>query len=773
MNKYQSLTNQIIKFRWLIALLVPIITFVIIGIGGKNLGFEGNVRIWFGEQSPIIKKYDWFKENFGNDERLIITFKDENGIFNKKALASIERITEHLWQTENIARADSLSNYQYVHADPEYPDDILVDNFLEDIESYTQEELKAKELIATTDAQTKNRFISEDGKTTMIVARLVQQEKESEAVYFKLREDIMPVLEAEQEKTGYKMYTNGNPIITIAFIETAQSDGMTFTPMIFLAIFLLLWIIFRKFTGALLPILVVMFTAMIVMGLQGMLGFKLNNFTANIPIFVAAIGVADAVHIYWVWLLARRHGKNNNDAIYTTLSKNFLPAFLTSATTFVGFASLIPSEVIPIQTLGLATATAAVFAFLLSVLFLPALLAIINPKIAANESFNFDEDETHMPAWAHQYSDFIINNQKKILVTSIAFVLFFLAGFSRVNVDTDAIKMFTEDMEIRQSTTFIQDNVSGPANFELILDTKNEGGIKDPEFLKTVEKFYTEYYATHKTVHHLFSILDIVKRFNVVLHANDPSFDAVPDTKEMVAQFLLLYSLSLPQGMELNDQMDVGEQYMKLSIQRDMTSSHVSLAELEWVETWWGNTPYGAHVNGQMSMYTYMQENVTDTLFQSISLAIVLVTLILLIAFRSVKAMLISLAPNLFPIILVVGLMGWLNIDINMGMAIAGVIIIGVAIDATIHFLVKYRYAREKGKDVHNSLAYMITFSGAAIVFSTIILSLSFSINAFSSFIPNIHFGVITASALIVALITDLFMLPAIFAYFDKDKKTK
>jgi predicted RND superfamily exporter protein len=771
MDKMQSLTNSIIKFRWLIALLIPALTFTIIAIGGKNLGFEGNVRIWFGEESPIIKKYDWFKENFGNDERLIITFKDEKGIFNKKALASIERITEFLWETDNIARADSLSNYQYVHADPQYPDDILVDNFLEDIDAYTPEQLKAKELIATTDAQTKNRFISEDGKTTMIVARLIQQEKESEAVYFKLRDTIVPMLAAEQEKTGYKMYTNGNPIITIAFIETAQHDGMTFTPMIFLAILLLLWIIFKKFSGAILPILVVAFTAMIVMGLQGVLGFKLNNFTANIPIFVAAIGVADAVHIYWVWLLARRHGKSNAEAIYTTVDKNFLPAFLTSATTFVGFASLIPSEVIPIQTLGLATATAAIFAFVLSIIFVPAMLAIINPKVDAHESFSFDSDEKKMPQWAHKYSDFITNNHKKILLLSLAFVLFFVAGFSKVNVDTDAIKMFTEDMEIRKSTAFIQENVSGPANFELIIDTKEEGGIKDPKFLSTVDAFYKAYYAQHNTVHHLFSILDIVKRFNVVLHGNDDAFDIVPESKEMVAQFLLLYSLSLPQGMELNDQMDIGEQYMKLSIQRDMTSSHVSLAELEWVENWWKSTPYGAHVNGQMAMYTYMQENVTDTLFQSITLAIILVTMILLIAFRSFKAMLISLPPNLFPIILVVGLMGWLEIDINMGMAIAGVIIIGVAIDATIHFLVKYNYARNKGHDVHHSLAYMITFSGAAIVFSTIILSLSFSINAFSSFIPNIHFGVITASALIVALITDLFMLPALFAFFDKDKK--
>jgi len=238
--------------------------------------------------------------------------------------------------------------------------------------------------------------------------------------------------------------------------------------------------------------------------------------------------------------------------------------------------------------------------------------------------------------------------------------------------------------------------------------------------------------------------------------------------KTLIAQYLLLYSLSLPQGMEINDRVDITERFFRLTASVNSMDTSEYLKMIRWIEGWWAGTPYSASVNGQDAMFAYMFKNVTDTIIYSITMALVLVTVVMLIAFRSFKILIISILPNILPIVLVVGLMGWSGMYIDLGVAVSGAIILGVAVDDTIHILVKYLEARKKGKDMKGALEYMITFSGTAIIFTTLILSGSFSVLYFSDFMPTSHFSIVTVSALVIALVADLFMLPALLSIFDK-----
>lgn len=763
-------TNRVIKLRWFIVIIVPIMVFAMVAAGSKNFGFEGSYRIWFGEQSEYLRNYDNFKTTFGTDDIVLITFKDEEGIFNNKALGTIERITDKLWQTKYVARVDSITNFQYVHASEEDPDDILVDDFIEQAEELTQKELKAKERIGTTDVQTKNLVISEDGKTAVILARMVPLPDEATDMYFEIRGLIEEILEKETSKTGYNFYLNGGPIINTEFVTIAKRDSALIVPIVTFAVILFLLIVFRKISGSIIPILVVMFTYMAVLGLQFMLGFKLNNITANLPVFVIAIGIADAVHVYWVWLFARRHGKDNHASIHVALKKVFLPAFLTSATTFVGFISLAPTPVVPIKTLGIASATAALVAFILCMTFLPAMLAILNPKVKRTFDKELDMYSEQPPEFAKKYSAFIMKHDLKIIVTTVVLSIILALGLFRVQVDSEVTRYFRKDSYLSKTIEFIQNNITGPTTYEIVVDAQQDGGIKEPEFLKTVDKFYKDYSENTKEVRHMGSLLDVVKRFNKVMNGDKEEFYTIPDNKNLIAQYLLLYALSLPQGMEINDRMDVKERFFRITATIDLTSSVRSKEMINWIEDWWGRTPYSAKVNGINPIWTYLTLDITKTLIISISLAIFLVVLVLLVAFRSLKAMAISIAPTVLPLALVIGMMGWLGIYLDVGIAMAGALIIGVAVDDAIHFLVKYREARKLGKRVKEALEYTITFAGAAIVFTTIVLSLAFSIFVFSLYKPNINFGIITAAALTIALIADLFMLPAMFSLIDKKK---
>ena len=756
--------DTVIKLRWFIAIIIPIIA-IIMAIQLKDLAFEGSYRIWFGKDSKILKDYDNFRTVFGNDQAITVSFKNENGVINKESLGVIQRITEKFWETQYIARVDSITNYQYVHSDKEYPDEVIVEDFIDEIELLDAKALKEKKEIILKEDAIVNRLISSDAKTTTIVARLSPNAGESPEVSLKLKALTEAIIQPEIEKYGYTFYLNGGPIVNSSFIEIAKADGALFTPLVILITIILLLVIFKKFSSMFVSICIVIFTFLIVLSVQVMLGYKLNNFTVNMPVFITAIGIADAMHILWIYTVARKKGMDNIKAIHYSVRKNFLPILFTSLTTAVGFASLSISNVIPIKTLGIATANAALLAFVITILFVPAVLAIINPKIKQE-----DEKENAASNFAKWYGAFIVKFDKKIFISTLMLFIVIGMGITQVKVDSNTVRYFKEDVPWRKAVNFIQDNISGPMTYEIIVDSNKKDGVKDPKFLKTTQKFYDEFYKQYgEEVKHISSLLQVVKKFNEVMNHSK----TVPNSQNLIAQYLLLYTLSLPQGMEINDQMDIEERMFRITAAMNVTDTSKDLEMMNWVENWWDkNTQYKAEINGQTAMFAHMQHDVTDTLIKSITIAIVAVSLMMLLIFRNARLLPLFVLPNIIPIALVVGIMGWLGIAIDIGVAIAGAIIIGVAVDDTIHFLVKYFEARNKGANMQDSLTYVMQYAGTAILFTTIILSLAFSIFVFSDFLPNYMFGVVTASALIIAVIADLLMLPALLSMID-DYKVK
>lgn len=756
MSKYIAFLQ---RFRWLIAIGIPIIVLVL-ATNLRYLQMDGSYRIWFGEGSQTLQDYDSFRRTFGNDDAVIIAFQDKEGIFTPKALKSIDRITQALWQMKYVARVDSITNYQYVYANPEEPDDIVVEDFIQDIEAATPEYLANRKQIAVNDPLIVDGLISRDGTTTMISARLVPKVNDDSDKSMEIMQLVQKILKPEIERTGYKYWLNGGPPLTQSFVTVASSDGIFIPIVIFVSMVLLLFL-FRRVGGALMPIGVVTLTFLVVWTIQILLGYKLNNFTINIPVFIVAIGIADAVHVYSVWILYRQEGVENTQAVIKSMQKNMLPIFLTSLTTAIGFATLTISKVVPVFTLGLATASGAVLAFVISVVWMPALLLLRKKPFKAHV---IERTQNRQPIG---YGRFIVNHSKQIvLITTVIFGTV-AVGLLQVKVDSNTIRYFDKKVEIRQSTEFLMANLTGPMAYEIVVDSGSHQGIKEPQFLQTVELFYKDFQTRFPDVRHLSSLMDTVKRFNKVVNHDE----SIPDDKNLIAQYLLLYSLSLPQGMEINDKMDIHEQQLRITGQVNIVDTSKDLEMINYITDWWAKTPYHASVQGQTAMFAYMQHDVTDTLIYSLSLAIVLVSLVMLMIFKRFKILWIFILPNLLPVILVVGLMGWMGINIDIGVAISGAIIIGVAVDDTIHFLVKYFEARKRGLGMEETFDEVLRYAGKAILFTTIILTVAFSLFAFSNFVPNQNFGIVTAFALVVALVIDMLLLPALLCLADGDKQ--
>ena len=378
--KKEKFAMWIINFRWPIVILTPLLISVLFVLNIHKAGVETDFNIWFDKDSKIMISFERFKKTFGNDARVMLALRSENGIFQKEVLENIKQISDELWKTKFVARVDSITNYQYSYVSSFDEDEIIVEDFLQDIGSLSEKELKEKEKFARSDISTKNLLVSEDGKTAVILARMVYSQNLMPEDYITLYKKTNEIIE-NYKLEGVEYHNVGIPAYTNAFMDAIQSNAKVFFPIFLICIIALLGIIFRNIWSIVLPISVVILTILFIAGFTFGLGYKLNTITSMFPIFIIAIGIADSIHIFWVWKHKREEGYTNEESILFSIKKNFTPAMITSLTTFAGFISLGISKLIPLQAFALLLASGAVMAFFLSISFLPAMLSVLNPKI--------------------------------------------------------------------------------------------------------------------------------------------------------------------------------------------------------------------------------------------------------------------------------------------------------------------------------------------------------------------------------------------------------
>ena len=750
----QRYINFLDKYKYRLILLTTMIT-LLLSFSLKEIAYEGNYRIWFNPDSRIITSYDAFRDTFGGDDTFVVAFEDEKGIFGTKAIGTVLDLTRKFQKIKGVQKVDSLTNYQYIRSEE---DDIIVEDFIEDTAG-----LDAKKILALHDPLIVNHLISKDGKTTLIAVKLASLQGSDEAVNIEVMQKLQSILKKSEKETGYRFYLSGVPAITASLVTVSQHDALFLMPLAVIIVVIMLWLLFRDAMGVLIPSVVIIFTFLIVLSMQMLLGYRLNNFTVNIPSFISAIAIADAMHLFLAWVYYRQKGLRNKEAVTVALQKNFLPIAMTSFTTATGFATLGLSTIEPIATLGLAITSGALIAFILSVTLAPAIL-LTRKEDHAVKPVHFLDLST-----LTGYGAFIKRHDRKIIVAFVLLFLFAGYGLRYIKVDSNSIKYFSSHTVVRSGSDFIEKHITGPMVYEVVLDSGRKEGIKDPKFLAQIINFEKVLKQKYPAVRFSISLKDIIARMQKVLN---PDADTVlPKDKNLVAQYLLLYSMSLPQGMEINDQVDTSERYLRLTLNCDVQDTSKDLEMIAWIKQWWQeHAPYAADVQGQTAIFAYMQSSVTDTLVISIASTLLIVMLAMFLIFRNLKMLLLFILPNIAPLVLVAGVMGYLGIHIDIGVAISAAVILGIAVDDTIHFFSKF-FDVIKEKSFEESIDYVISHSGNAMILTTLILSLTFAVFAVSSFIPNVNFAIVTVVALNIALLLDLVLLPALLSLFYGDKE--
>ena len=483
---------------------------------------------------------------------------------------------------------------------------------------------------------------------------------------------------------------------------------------------------------------------------------------------IMTLAVADSIHILVAMLKEMRHGREKREAIVESLRVNTQPVFLTSLTTAIGFLSMNFSEVPPLNDLGNISATGVGLAWVLSMTMLPALVAILPVKVrlrAADHASPMD-----------RLGDFVVARRSPLLWGTGVVALVLTAMLPLNSLNDQFVKYFDESMAFRQDSDFATERLSGLYQIDFSLAAAESGGISEPAYLETVDRF-AEWYRGQPGVVHVATISDMFRRLNKNMHADDPSYYTLPGERDLTAQYLLLYEMSLPYGLDLNNQINVDKSATRFSVTLENITSRELLGLVEAGEEWLGDNapPSMSTVGvGPGVMFSYISARNIRSMLIGTLVAIALIGVTMMLMLRSLRYGAISFVPNMLPAMMAFGLWGLLVGEINLGLSIVTGMCLGIIVDDSVHFLSKYlRARREQNLDAEDAVRYAFSTVGAALIVTSIVLAAGFTILAQSTFGFNGGMGKLSAIIIALALAADLLLLPPLLMFLDRNHKTR
>lgn len=755
----------VIKFRWPIIVVTLLTVFVFMN-GAKNLGFNDNYRYFFGSDNPELLAFDKLENTYIKNDNTIIAIKPKSGdVFNVKTLKLVEDVTNKAWQVPFSTRVDSISNFQHTWSED---DDLIVEDLVMGSENYSDEDLKRVKEVALNEPLLVGRIISPDGTftgvnvTVNLPRKSLSEVPEVVAYVRAMRDDL------EKEYPDHEFYLSGIAFMNNAFSEAAQGDMGSLMPIMFLLILLLMAVLLRSISATIVTALVIIFSVMVGMGTGGFMGSLLTPPSASAPTMIMTLAVADSVHILVTMFQLLRSGSTKIEAIKESLRINLQPVFLTSVTTAIGFLSLNSSDSPPFQDLGNFVAAGVMGAFFFSAFFLPAFMSLMPLKTKEAK-----EGKTH---YMEGFSGFVVGNRNKIYWIMMFVIFVVIAGISKIELNDKFIEYFDDRYEFRTHTDEITKDLTGVYMIEYSLPSGSVGGVSDPEYLDALDKF-SKWYKAKPEVMHVSTLSDVMKRLNKNMHSDDEAYFKVPDNRELSAQYLLLYEMSLPYGLDLNNQINVSKSETRFSvIVRDISTRDMIRLEREGRDWLKANAPViyddgkTLGISTNLMFANISKRNINSMLLGTLT-ALIVISGILIFALKNLKIGLISLVPNLVPSFMAFGLWGYIVGQVGMAVSVVAAMSLGVVVDDTVHFLSKYlRAKRERGDSSIDAVHYSFKTVGSALVVTSIILVVGFFVMTFSGFALNAQMGLLTAIAIVFALACDFLFLPALLIKIDSNE---
>ena len=751
----------IIRWRYFVVLAV-FATVVAAGTGLPKLSMSNDYRMFFGEDNPQLLEFEQMQNTFNKNDNIMFVITPKDGeVFSIKTLKAIQTITEAAWQIPFSTRVDSITNHQHTYAEE---DDLIVDDLVVDPDTLSQDDLSRIQTIAVNEPMMLHRLISPDSRYAGINVNIQLPGKSLSEVPEAMAHARKIKTEMLEKFPDIAIRLVGLAVMNNAFPEGSQADAKTLYPMALAFIIITLLILLRGFSGALICFIMIIMSIIVAMGTSGWMGTLLSPPVLSAPIMILTMAIANGVHL----LVTMRHemalGRDKIAGMVESMRINFQPVFVTSLTTILGFLSLNFSDAPPFHDLGNIAAIGVAAGFILSVTFLPAMVAIL-PAYSRKEVVG-------KKALA-KFGEFVIKNHNRLLIGAAVITIILISLVPKNELNDVFVEYFDETVEFRRDSDYAAEHLTGVYYMDISLSTAETGGISNPDFLKNTEKF-SNYLRSQAGVSHVLTITDTFKRLNKNMHGDDPAWYKLPDEREMAAQYLLLYEMSLPYGLDLNNQIDLDKSSVKIAITLDTLSSN-QLLEFEQQTQQWAkdNIPdIKTIASGPTLMFAHIGKRNIHSMLIGTTVALFLISMVLIFFFKSFKYGFISLLPNMLPAASAFGIWALYSGQVGLALSVVTGMTLGIVVDDTVHFLSKYiRARRERNLNAEEAVRYAFNSVGIALLVTSIVLIAGFMILAQSHFVLNSEMGLVTSIIIALALALDFTLLPALLMKIDKDKK--
>ena len=683
-------------------------------------------------------------------------------MFTPKTLAVIEALTEDAWNLPYVRLVSSVTRFQNTYADGDIGlvvEDLVIDPF-----NVTQEQADKAKATALSRIELDRSLINRDASVTQIsvIFRLPGLDLTREIP--EIMEELIPLIEDNRAKhPDIGFYFTGSVPLGHQFTVASQDDGATLTPAMLVAMLAVVGFLLRTVTGVLSVTIVAVLSALISLGSLGWAYIPLNSATAIAPLMIITLAVASTVHMLSSARQTMALTNDRREWARKAIADHGLAITIACLTTAIGFLSLNFSISPPFRQLGNMVAAGMLGIWVYTLTLLPTLIMILPSKQKANTA--------GIDSVMQRFGEFVIRNQRRLLLGIPVVIIAFSAGISSIKLEDDFLRYFDERYEMRQATDYFENNLGGLNVLEYALETGVESGINNVDYLAKVEAF-TSFLRAQPEVSHVRSISDIVKQLNMNMNGDDPSFYRLPQSDEEVSQYLFLYELSLGYGMDLTDQINIDRSAIRITAYVPNTTTASMIALDGRIQDWFQeNAPeLTSPVTGQTHVYTMISARDVPAMLQGTLLALVFISFIILLVLRDVKLGIISLVPNLIPAAMAFGLWGYSVGTVTLAVSIVVAMTLGIVVDDTVHFMLKYAEAKKRGETAENAVRYAFKSVGMALTVTSLGLVLGFIILGMSGFAVNRDLARLTAITLSFALFVDFLFLPPLLIWMDKMK---
>ena len=758
-KSFESKIAQILIKKGSLLALLSTILFLILAGGLTNLYFDSSYRAYFSEENPELVAFESMEKIYTKEDNVIIILKSKRGnLFHRETLRALEELTKKTWSMPYSIRVDSITNFQLVSNKGET---IEIKEAVENATEFTSAELEILKARLLEQPELKNKILSSDGKTTGIITTVqIPLDKRTEATTEIAKWSKSLIADFKQDHNAlFTTALSGTVIMDYTFTEIGAKDSTFLVPTSVALMFIILGILVRTFIGAT-PILIITIMSIIsAMGAGGYLNYPLTSVTVTAPIIILTVAIANSVHVLSSFLDNYEAGKE--EALQASLEQNLQPVFLASITTAIGFLTMNFSEVPPFNHLGNLVSIGVIFSLIFTFTILPTTLMRLPVK--PSQKINFSD---RVLKGTLSYSKkIVLNYTRPILWFSIVLIVISLLNIPRNELNDIFVHWFDERVEFRKATDFMEDNLTGIYSINYSLDSGIANGINNPEYQYDIEKLYNWLQTLPETVHVL-SFITALKSLNKYINFGHERHYRLPGSQAAAAQYLLLYEMSLPYGLDLNNQINVDKSSSKVTLTTKTLSTKETIQLnkkiLKWVEE---NCPSIQAINGAgtVLMFSNIGERNIKAMLIGTTSAIFLISVILALSLKSTSIGLISLVANLIPAVIGFGIWGVFVGQIGLSLSVVTGMTFGIVIDDTVHFLTKYLKAR-RVQNLSKSKAISFAFEsvGKALLITSIVLIAGFSLLTTSSFYMNSGMGLMTAIIIMIALISTFIFLPTV-----------